>query len=71
MPPRSNRHRAEIIEVYENGARAAAQFASGRVECVCRRGMVPAFEVGMKGMVDYVRSFQGYEWVFTTGAACR
>jgi hypothetical protein len=64
MTTPTNRHRAEIIEVYENGARAAARFASGRVECVCRRGMMPTFEVGQRGWVDYTRCLSGYEWTF-------
>lgn len=61
---RSNRHRAEVIEIYENGAKAAVRFTSGRVECVCKRGMQPDFELGQKGTVDYVRGLNGYEWVF-------
>lgn len=61
---RSNKHRAEVIEIYENGAKAAVKFVSGRIECVVFRGMGPRFELGQKGMVDYVRTMAGYEWVF-------
>ena len=60
----SNRHRGEVIEVYENGERAAIKFTSGRIECVNRRGMAPTFSVGQKGMVDYVPCIGGYEWTF-------
>lgn len=58
---RSNRHRAEIIEVYPDG-KAAVKFTSGRIECVMPRGV--QLVVGQRGMVDYVRSLNGYEWVF-------
>lgn len=62
---RSNKHRAEIIEIYDNGLRAAAKFTSGRIECVVRRGQAPDFQLGMKGMVDYVHCLNGWEWNFT------
>lgn len=62
---KSHKHRAEIIEVYENGEKAAAKFTSGRIECVVRRGDAEKFEVGMNGMVDYVRCLSGFEWTFT------
>lgn len=61
---RSNKHRAEVIEVYGNGLRAAVRFTNGRIECVVRRGMEIDFKIGMRGMVDYVRSLNGYEWSF-------
>ena len=61
---RSNRHRAEVIEIYENGLRAAVKFTSGRIECVVRRGLSPDFSIGQTGMVDYVRCLNGYEWTF-------
>lgn len=61
----SHKHRAEIIEIYEYGAKAAVKFSNGRVECVCKRGasIVP-FKVGQRGWVDYTRSLHGFEWVF-------
>ena len=62
---KSHKHRAEVIEIYENGLKAAVKFSSGRVECVVHRGMNPAFELGQKGMVDFVRSLIGFEWSFT------
>lgn len=62
--PKSNRHRAEVIEIYQNGAQAAVKFTSGRIECVCHRGMVAPFFIGQKGTVDFVRALNGYEWVF-------
>lgn len=61
---RSNKHRGEVIEIYENGLRAAVRFTSGRVECVTRRGMAIDFKIGQRGMVDYVRCLNGYEWNF-------
>lgn len=61
---RSNKHRAEVIEIYENGLRAAVKFTSGRIECVVRRGMASNFELGMRGMVDYTRCLNGHEWTF-------
>lgn len=61
---RSNKHRAIVIEIYENGLRAAVQFTSGRVECVVRRGMAENFTIGMKGMADYTRCLNGWEWTF-------
>lgn len=61
---RSNRHHAEVIEIYPAEAKAAVKFSSGRIECVVKRGMTPDFVIGQKGMVDYVRSMNGYEWVF-------
>jgi len=61
----SHRHRAEVIEVYENGSRAAVRFASGRIECVNRRGFSPDFKVAQRGTVDFVRSLNGFEWIFT------
>ena len=60
----SNKHRAEVIEIYNNGAQAAVRFDSGRIECVLHRGMNPPFHVGQRGMVDFVRALNGYEWVF-------
>ena len=62
---KSNKHRAEVIEVYENEGKAAVRFESGRIECVIRRGMAGEFKMGMRGMVDYVPSLNGYEWAFT------
>ncbi len=62
---KSHKHRAKIIEIYENGAKAAVQFTSGRVECVLRRGLAAEFKIGMTGTVDYVPSLQGFEWTFT------
>jgi hypothetical protein len=61
---RSNKHRAEIIEVYENGLKAAAKFSSGRIECIVRRGIAIDFKIGMRGMVNYTRRLNGYEWTF-------
>ncbi len=62
---KSNKHRAEVIEIYENGLRAAVKFSSGRVECVVRRGMAEPFEMGQTGWVDYGRCLGGFEWSFT------
>lgn len=62
---KSNKHFAEVIEVYNGGAQAAVRFTSGRIECVQARGMTPRFEVGQKGMVDFVRCLNGFEWTFT------
>ena len=61
---RSNRHRAKVIEIYGNGASAAVEFTSGRIEHVRKIGSAIPFEMGMRGMVDYVRSLNGYEWLF-------
>lgn len=68
---RSNKHRAKVIEIYEDGRRAAVQFSSGRIECVNHRGdggspgvSQPPFYIGQAGMVDYVRTLYGYGWVF-------
>lgn len=61
---RSNKHRAEVIEIYENGLRAAVKFTSGRIECVVRRGTQDEFYIGQRGMVDYTRCLNGYEWSF-------
>ncbi len=61
---RSNKHRARVIEIYENGS-AAVEFTSGRIEHVLYHGFGPSFYVGMTGTVDYVRSVNGYEWIFT------
>lgn len=68
---RSNKHRAEIIEIYENGKMAAVKFSSGRIECVNHRGdsgspgvNQPSFYIGQRGMVNYVRTLNGYGWVF-------
>jgi hypothetical protein len=63
---RSNKHRAEVIEVYPEEGKAAVRFTSGRIECVARRGMVAEFYVGQKGMVDFVPlpNGNGYEWIF-------
>lgn len=61
---RSNRHRGEVIEVYEGGSKAAVRFSNGRIECVVKRGMNQGITLGERGMVDYVPSLNGYEWVF-------
>ena len=61
---RSNKHRAKVIEVYDNGLTAAVKFSSGRIECVVRRGFSPDFKIGMTGMVNYVKCLNGYEWNF-------
>lgn len=63
--PKSNRHRAEVIEIYENGAQAAVRFTSGRIECVLHRGMNPPFQIGQKGTVDFVMiAYNHGEWTF-------
>ncbi len=62
---RSHKHRAEVIEVYQDGAQAAVRFTSGRIECVNRRGMAPSFRIGQRGTVDFVRCLNGFEWTFT------
>ncbi len=62
---RSHRHYAEVIEIYENGLKAAVKFSSGRIECVVRRGMAPDFVLGMRGTVDFVPCLNGMEWQFT------
>jgi len=65
MKKKSHRHRAEVIEIYESGAKAAVKFSSGRIECVLKTGMGPAFKCGQKGMVDFLASNRGgYEWFF-------
>lgn len=64
----AKRHRAEVIEVYDQGARAAVRFrwrGRDRIECVIRRGMVPLFTVGAKGWASYQRCLGGFEWTFT------
>lgn len=67
---KSHRHKAEVIEVYENGLKAAVKFYCSvkrgeRIECVVKRGITPNFALGMTGMVDYGRCLSGYEWTFT------
>lgn len=62
---KSHKHRAEVIEIYDNGAKAAVKFSSGRIECVVKRGFGPEFKIGMRGMVDFVRTLNGFEWTFT------
>lgn len=69
---RSNKHRGEVIEIYDNGMTAAVRFTSGRIECVKHNGTAGnpdksqhAFEMGQKGMVDYVRGLNGWHWVFS------
>lgn len=60
----SNRHRVEIIEVGAGGA--AARFTSGRVEWIVSHADAPAFEVGQRGMVDFVYGgANGGDWTFT------
>lgn len=65
MKTQSHKHKAEIIEVYEGGLKAAVKFSSGRIECVVRRGTAANFEVGTRGMVDFVPCLHGFEWSFT------
>lgn len=69
MTMRSNRHKAEVIEVYEDGLKAAVKFychvkRGERIECVVRRGETPKFELDQTGMVDFVRCLNGMEWTF-------
>lgn len=61
---KSHRHRAEVIEIYQDGAQAAVRFTSGRIECVLHRGFNPPFTIGQKGMVDFTRTATGWEWTF-------
>lgn len=64
---KANRHRAEVIEVYDNGS-AAVRFkwrGRERVEHVIKRGDVPNFTVAMRGIVDFVYTGHSGEWVFT------
>lgn len=74
---RSYRHRAEVIEIYDNGLKAAVKFYCNvkrgeRIECVNHNGtagnadqsQVP-FYIGQTGMVDFIRSLNGFNWVFT------
>jgi hypothetical protein len=62
---KSNRHRAEVIEVYDGGNSAAVKFSSGRIEHVVRRGsFTMPFSLGQRGHVDFVPSLNGWEWTF-------
>ena len=61
---KSNKHRAEVIEVYNTGS-AAVRFTNGRIEHVLRSGFGPDFKVGQRGTVDYVRTLNVYVWNFT------
>jgi len=63
---KTNRHHGKVIEIYDNGAQAAVQFKSGRVECIGRHythSVAPYF-LGMTGMVAYSRVINGYVWTF-------
>lgn len=76
MTKSSTRHRAEVIEIYDNGLKAAVKFYCNfkrgeRIECVNHNGtagnpntMQSPFHIGQTGMVDFVRGIQGWNWVF-------
>lgn len=76
MTKSSTRHRAEVIEIYDNGLKAAVKFYCNfkrgeRIECINYNGTAgnpsqiqPPFHIGQKGMVDFVRSINGYHWIF-------
>jgi hypothetical protein len=67
-----HKHKAEVIEIYDDGLRAAVKFYCNtkkgeRIECVNRDYNLQGetnFFIGQKGTVDYVRSLNGYRWVF-------
>lgn len=75
---KSNKHRAEVIEIYENGLKAAVKFYCNykrgeRIECVNHNGtegnpnktQVP-FHIGQKGWVKYsmTLTLNGSMWSF-------
>lgn len=62
------KHRAEVIEVYNNGGSAAVKFrykGHDRIEYVLKAGMSPLFTVGMKGTIQYNLTPNGGLWSFT------
>ena len=71
---KSYRHKAEVIEIYDNGLRAAVKFYCNikrgeRIECVNNDGTSPNgtridFSIGQKGTIDYGRIIGGYGWTF-------
>lgn len=72
---KNNKHRAEVIEILENGMKAAVKFYCGvkrgdRIECVNHNGTTPGgerieFSIGQTGTIDYVRTVNGYAWAFS------
>ena len=59
-------HRAEVIEVYDNGQAAIRFRFEGRdkIESVIKAGMQAPFEIGQKGKAIFQRTLNGYVWSF-------
>lgn len=67
----AHNHRAKVIEVYDNGNRAAVEFwcnikKGKRIECVefDANTTKNKFFVGQRGLIKYTQVLNGFVWKF-------